>query len=63
MKEQAYIGVSTQYVVETAAGTITVYVQNTDPGAQLARPGDRVTLSWSPDATVVSVVEKEEKTE
>ena len=65
VKEQAYIGVSTQYVVETAAGTITVYVQNTDPGAQLARPGDRVTLSWSPEATfVVSVVgEKEEKTE
>ena len=65
VKEQAYIGVSTQYVVETYAGTITVYVQNTDPGAQLARPGDRVTLSWSPEATfVVSVVgEKEEKTE
>ena len=63
MKEQAYIGVSTQYVVETAAGTITVYVQNADPGAQLARPGDRVTLSWSPEATFVVTTTREEKTE
>jgi spermidine/putrescine transport system ATP-binding protein len=65
VKEQAYIGVSTQYIVETGAGTITVYVQNTDPGTQSARPGDRVTLGWSPEATFVVPVagEKEEKTE
>jgi spermidine/putrescine transport system ATP-binding protein len=53
VKEQAYIGVSTQYIVETPSGTITVYVQNTDPGAHSARPGDRVTLGWSPEATFV----------
>ncbi len=64
VKEQAYIGVSTQYVVETAAGTVSVYVQNTDPGAQLARAGDRVTLGWSPDATfVVPAAGEEEDTE
>jgi spermidine/putrescine transport system ATP-binding protein len=60
ISEQAYIGVSTQYVVKTAAGTVMVYAQNTDPGAQLARPGDRVTLGWSPDATFV-VEQQEEK--
>jgi spermidine/putrescine transport system ATP-binding protein len=53
VKEQAYIGVSTQYIVETSAGTVTVYAQNADPGAQPAKPGDRVTLRWSPDATFV----------
>jgi spermidine/putrescine transport system ATP-binding protein len=64
VKEQAYIGVSTQYIVETSAGTVTVYVQNTDPGAQLAKPGDRVTLGWSPDATfVVPMAGEEEKPE
>jgi spermidine/putrescine transport system ATP-binding protein len=64
VKEQAYIGVSTQYIVETGAGTVTVYVQNTDPGAQPAKPGDRVTLRWSPDATfVVPTAGEEEKPE
>jgi spermidine/putrescine transport system ATP-binding protein len=65
VKEQAYIGVSTQYIVETGVGTITVYAQNTDPGAQLASPGERVALSWSPEATFVvpAAGEKEEKTE
>jgi spermidine/putrescine transport system ATP-binding protein len=59
--ERAYIGVSTQYIVETAAGPITVYVQNTDPGAHAAQPGDRVTLGWSADATfVVPAAGKEE---
>jgi spermidine/putrescine transport system ATP-binding protein len=51
--ERAYIGVSTQYIVETSAGPITVYVQNTDRVAPAAHPGDRVTLGWSADATFV----------
>ena len=51
--ESAYIGVSTQYIVETQAGSVTVYVQNVRPGAEGAAPGDRLTLSWSPDATFV----------
>jgi spermidine/putrescine transport system ATP-binding protein len=51
--ESAYIGVSTLVIVETPAGAVTVYVQNDRPGAQSAAPGDRVTVSWSPDCTFV----------
>jgi spermidine/putrescine transport system ATP-binding protein len=51
--EGAYIGVSTQVVVDTPAGRVTVYVQNADPSQADARPGDVVTLSWSPEATFV----------
>lgn len=51
--ERAYIGVSTQYIVETPSGPITVYVQNAEPGTASAHPGDRVTLGWSADATFV----------
>jgi spermidine/putrescine transport system ATP-binding protein len=53
VRESAYIGVSTQYVVDTPAGAVMLYVQNSDPGAGSAQPGDRVTLSWSPEATFV----------
>jgi hypothetical protein len=45
--------VSTQYIVDTRAGAITLYVQNAEAGAPSVRPGDQVTLSWSPDATFV----------
>ena len=52
--ERSYIGVSTQYVVETSAGPVTVYAQNAEPGAgQAASPGERVSLAWSPEATFV----------
>jgi len=51
--ESAYIGVSTQYIVETPAGAVTVYVQNDRPGAQGVPPGSRLTLSWNPDCTFV----------
>ena len=51
--ESAYVGVATQYIVETGSGRLTVYVQNVRPGAEGAAPGDRLTLSWSPDATFV----------
>jgi spermidine/putrescine transport system ATP-binding protein len=50
--ESAYIGVSTQYIVETPAGPVTVYVQNDRPGGQVAT-GERLTLSWSPESTFV----------
>ena len=53
VRESAYIGVSTQYVVDTPAGAITLYVQNAEPGAGSARPGDQVTVGWSPEATFV----------
>jgi ABC-type spermidine/putrescine transport systems, ATPase components len=50
--ESAYIGVSTQYILETQAGPVTVYVQNDRPGGQVAT-GERLTLSWSPESTFV----------
>jgi spermidine/putrescine transport system ATP-binding protein len=51
--ERVYIGVSTQYIVETAAGALTVYVQNTDPGAASAEPGVSVVLSFAPESVFV----------
>ena len=51
--ESAYIGVSTQYIVDTPAGAMTVYVQNDRPGANGVAPGDRLTLTWSPESTFV----------
>ena len=51
--ESAYIGVSTQYIVDTPAGAITVYVQNDRPGANGVHPGEALTLTWSPESTFV----------
>jgi spermidine/putrescine transport system ATP-binding protein len=53
VKERAYIGVSTQYVVETANGNVTVVVLNDRPGTVPHVPGDRLSLSWEPEATFV----------
>jgi spermidine/putrescine transport system ATP-binding protein len=55
--ESAYIGVSTQYILDTPAGPITVYVQNDRPGGQVAT-GERLTLSWSPESTFVVDVQE-----
>ena len=51
--ERAYIGVSTQLIVDTPAGRITVYLQNTEPGAVAAEPGDSLALSWHPESTFI----------
>jgi spermidine/putrescine transport system ATP-binding protein len=59
VRESAYIGVSTQYIVDTPAGAITLYVQNTEAGASSVQPGGQVTLSWSPDATFVVETQEE----
>jgi spermidine/putrescine transport system ATP-binding protein len=53
VRELAYIGVSTQYVVETAAGPITLYVQNDRPGSGQLPAGADVTLTWAPESTFV----------
>ena len=59
--ERSYVGVSTQYVVDTSAGALTVYTQNTEPGTAAVREGDRVTLAWSPESTFVVDAPKEER--
>ena len=51
--ERAYIGVSTQYVVDTPHGSIQVYVQNAEPGLATGGEGDAVTLSFNPEAAFV----------
>ena len=51
--ESAYIGVSTQYIVETAAGSVTAYVQNDRAGVRPHAAGDRLTLGWTPECTFV----------
>jgi spermidine/putrescine transport system ATP-binding protein len=51
--ESAYIGVSTQYIVDTPAGSVSVYVQNDRPGAGGVSPGHRLSLSWNPECTFV----------
>jgi spermidine/putrescine transport system ATP-binding protein len=48
--ETAYVGVATQYVLETRAGDVSVYVQNSEPGARDQAPTE---ISWSPDSTFV----------
>jgi len=58
--ESAYVGVSTQYVVDTAAGRITVYVQNLEPGSGVAAPGDPITVGFDPEATFVVDLPEEE---
>jgi spermidine/putrescine transport system ATP-binding protein len=51
--ERAYIGVSTQYVLETPAGTINVYVQNVQESDGSTEPGRSLTVSWDPASTFV----------
>jgi spermidine/putrescine transport system ATP-binding protein len=59
--ERAYIGVSTEYLVDTPSGRMTVFVQNAGPGSPTLSEGDPATLSWSPEATfVVDPPEEEE---
>jgi spermidine/putrescine transport system ATP-binding protein len=53
VKESAYIGVSTQYIVRTQNGDVTVVVLNHRPGTVPHKPGDQLTLSWEPEATFV----------
>ena len=51
--EIAYVGVSTQYIVDTHGGRLTVYVQNAEPGMHQAAVGDPAELSFSPEAAFV----------
>jgi spermidine/putrescine transport system ATP-binding protein len=61
--ETAYIGVATQLVVDTTAGTVHVFAQNIDSGGgRVPATGSNVTLSWSPESTfVVDQAEEEDE--
>jgi spermidine/putrescine transport system ATP-binding protein len=59
--ESAYVGVSTQYVVDTHAGRLTVYVQNMESGTLRASPGDPITVGFDPEATFVVDLPEEDK--
>jgi spermidine/putrescine transport system ATP-binding protein len=67
VRDASYVGVSTQYVVETrSGGRMTVYEQNVGRTihGSLHRAGDDVQLSWSPDhsfGVAPSVVEADEE--
>jgi len=54
--ERAYVGVSTQYLVQTDVGELSVVVQ----GAGTHAPGDKLDLSFSPESTFVVPRSEEE---
>ena len=54
VRDVAYLGVSTSYIVETrGGGHVTVYEQNVERATrtELWEPGEEVRLTWSPDHT------------
>jgi len=55
VRDASYLGVSTQYLVESPGGTLTVYEQNVERAtrAELWARGDEVQLTWSPDHSFV----------
>jgi spermidine/putrescine transport system ATP-binding protein len=61
--ETAYIGVATQLVIDTTAGTVQVFAQNIDSGGRVPAVGSNVILSWSPESTFVVDQAEEENEE
>jgi spermidine/putrescine transport system ATP-binding protein len=53
VRESAYIGVATEVVVDTPAGDITVFHQNSETGGLVPAVGTHVTVSWAPESTFV----------
>jgi spermidine/putrescine transport system ATP-binding protein len=60
VKETAYVGVATEVIVDTTAGTVSVWSQNSDAGTAPLAPGQPVVLTWSPESTFV--VDRPEET-
>lgn len=57
--ETSYVGVSTQYVVDTPAASLVLYMQNAAPGAGTLSPGANVALTFDPQvAFVVESIEE-----
>jgi spermidine/putrescine transport system ATP-binding protein len=53
VRESAYIGVATEIVVDTPAGDISVFHQNSEAGGLVPALGTHVTVSWAPESTFV----------
>jgi spermidine/putrescine transport system ATP-binding protein len=54
VKDVSYIGVSTQYIVETAnVDELTVFAQNVGRSADHVSRGDQVRVLWDPEHTFV----------
>jgi spermidine/putrescine transport system ATP-binding protein len=55
VRDASYMGVSTQYLVESHDGNLTVYEQNVERAtrAELWARGDEVQMTWSPDHSFV----------
>jgi spermidine/putrescine transport system ATP-binding protein len=55
VRDASYLGVSTQYLVESTGGNLTVYEQNVERAtrAELWARGDEVQMTWSPDHSFV----------
>jgi spermidine/putrescine transport system ATP-binding protein len=62
VRDASYLGVSTQYLVESRGGNLMVYEQNVERAtrAELWARGDEVQLTWSPDHSFVVPGEGEE---
>jgi spermidine/putrescine transport system ATP-binding protein len=55
VRDASYLGVSTQYLVESLGGNLTVYEQNVERAtrSELWARGDEVQMTWSPDHSFV----------
>jgi spermidine/putrescine transport system ATP-binding protein len=53
VRESAYIGVATEFVVDTPAGDITVFHQNAETGGFVPSVGSHVTVTWAAASTFV----------
>ena len=51
--ETSYVGVSTQYLVDTPAALLVLYMQNAAPGTGTLAPGASVALTFDPQAAFV----------
>jgi spermidine/putrescine transport system ATP-binding protein len=65
VEDASYLGVSTQYVVGSRGGRLTVYEQNVErtTRAELWARGDAVQLTWSPDHSFVVPLEGDDPTD
>ena len=54
VKDVSYIGVSSQYIIETKAGDeLTVFAQNVGRGSEAVTAGEQVSVLWDPEHTFV----------